>query len=87
MKKRVRRPRSKQFQRQSTEYGNTARSRMPGMSLAGANIPKTDPLSYGRVTEVKSFEDLEEQKLFNIDSDVKRLIESLFKKDKEHETQ
>ena len=37
---------------------------------------------------IKCIEDYcKEQKLFNIDSQVKTLIESLFKKEKEHETQ
>ena len=81
----ARKKRHSQFHSPTKEYGNTSRSRAPG--LAGMSSPKTNPLAYGRVTEEKSFEDLEEQKLFNIDSEVRGLIESLFKKGKEHETQ
>jgi len=81
----ARKKRHSQIHSPTKEYGNTARSRTPGMTAAAT--PKTNPLAYGRVTEEKSFEDLEEQKLFNIDSDVRGLIESLFKKEKEHETQ
>ena len=80
----ARKKRHSQIHSPTKEYGNTSRSKTPG--LAGMGAPKTNPLSYGRVTEGKSFEDLEEQKLFNTDSEVKGLIDSLFKKDAKHET-
>jgi len=82
----ARKKRHSQIHSGTKEYGNTTRSRTPGYNVAGGNISKTNPLAYGRVTEEKSFEDLEEQKLFSTDSEVRGLIESLFKKDTKHET-
>ena len=49
-------------------------------------VPKTDSIAYGNINETKTFEDLEEQKLFNIDADVRDLLTSLFDKEKKHET-
>ena len=56
------------------------------MSLAGTYTHKMDPLSYGKLEEAKSFEDLEEQKLFTANVEVDNLINSLFNKDNKHET-
>ena len=84
----ARKKRHSQIHSGTKEYGNTTRSRTPGYGISGMSTPKTNPLAYGRVTEQKTFEDLEEQKLFNTDQEVRGLIESLFnKKEKEHETQ
>ena len=83
----ARKKRHSQIHSGTKEHGNTARSRTPGYGMAGMSTPKTNPLAYGRVTEGKSFEDLEEQKLFNTDSEVRGLIDSLFKKEEKHETQ
>ena len=84
----ARKKRHSQIHSPTKEYGNTTRSKTPGYGMAGMGASKTNPLAYGRVTEEKSFADLEEQKLFNTDYEAQRLIESLFnKKDKEHETQ
>ena len=54
--------------------------------LAGTYTHKMDPLSYGKLEEAKSFEDLEEQKLFTANVEVDNLINSLFNKDNKHET-
>ena len=82
----ARKKRHAQFHKQTGEYGQTARSRNPAMSLAGTYTTKTDPLSYGKINEAQSFEDLEEQKLFTSSTEVENLLDSLFKKDAKHET-
>ena len=43
-------------------------------------------LIYGKLEEAKSFEDLEEQKLFTANVEVDNLINSLFNKEDKHET-
>lgn len=82
----ARKKRHAQFHKQTGEYGQTARSRNPAMSLAGTYTTKTDPLSYGKINEAQSFEDLEEQKLFTSSTEVENLLDSLFKKEDKHET-
>ena len=82
----ARKKRHAQFHKQVGDYGQNARSRNPAMSLAGTYTHKMDPLSYGKLEEAKSFEDLEEQKLFTANVEVDNLINSLFNKDNKHET-
>ena len=75
---------SKQLKRSHTpEFGDTARSTFPGKSGFGG----LDSLARG-VTENKSSNQLEEEKLFNTSRQVDLLIESLLKtKESEDETQ
>ena len=74
----------KQMKNQATgEYGNTARSTLPGKVGFGG----LDSLARG-VTENKSLNEIEEEKLFNTSHQVATLIESLLKlKETEDETQ
>ncbi len=82
----ARKKRHSQFHKKVGDYGQNARSRNPAMSLAGTYSHKTDTLAYGKLEEAKSFEDLEEHKLFSANAEVDTLINSLFKKELKHET-
>ena len=82
----ARKKRHSQFHKKVGDYGQNSRSVNPAMSLAGTYSHKIDPLSYGKLEEQKSFEDLEEQKLFTANAEINTLINSLFKKEDKHET-
>jgi hypothetical protein len=76
----------KNLKNQATgEYGNTTRSVWKGKSGFGG----LDSLARG-ITEQKSFDTIEEEKLFNTSSEVNNLLESLRKlenKENENKTQ
>jgi len=63
--------------------GSTARTTFPGKTGYGG----LDSLAKGMVEENQQTENLEEQKLFTISNDVKKLLESLTNREDEHETQ
>ena len=63
--------------------GSTARTTFPGKTGYGG----LDTLAKGMVEENQQTENLEEQKLFTISNDVKKLLESLTNREDEHETQ
>jgi hypothetical protein len=83
MKKKPRRPRTKQkIMNQATSgeiRGSTGRTTFPGGVGYGAlsNLYQED----------KDNENLEEEKLFTLSNDIKQLLESLVKKDDKHEAQ
>ena len=83
MKKKPRRPRTKQkIMNQATSgeiRGSTARTTFPGAVGYGA----LSNLYEGQQTN----ENLEEEKLFSLSNDVKQLLESLTKKEDKHEAQ
>jgi len=83
MKKKPRRPRTKQkIMNQATSgeiRGSTARTTFPGAIGSGA-------LS-NLYQEQQTNENLEEEKLFSLSNDIKQLLESLTKKEDKHEAQ
>jgi len=72
--------RRKHFKNTATgEYGNTARSIWKGKTGFGG----LDSLARG-ITENKSYNNIEEEKLFNTSNDIDSLLESLNKMEKKH---